>query len=445
MIKNIKIIWYLSLFIFVGVSCKKNEVELVFDKTPNERVNDQIELINKTMVSAEYGWKATVGTGLKGGYGFYFDFDDQQVVGMVADLTDKSAIEYVESNYRIKQDNGVTLIFDTYNYISMLNDPVATVYDGTQREGLRSDLEYGFDYANGDTLAFIGKRYRNPLVLIKATKEERDKYRTGSYQEVINQTKAFFEDNTNPYIDVNSDGESYMMGITINTNTKIIELASLHPDGTTSASTGKYAFSLDGLNVIAGGIIYRGHNYVAMNWEGNKMYFISDKGDKYEVKNSLQPILPLYKLIGSKYVGFRSPYLTYFSGTSSEGLKILERYHNGLAKGTGYAFNSGYMDLAFDVLNKRVTFSGFSSQNNGTSGWITAIIYNYELDEDTGIYKLTYREGPNGGYVSAIMDQMDVFLRTSRIKFDYHISDGTVYAKIIGVDKPEVEMTFRTR
>lgn len=449
MIKAIKILLYSSLFVLLATSCQKNKVDLVFDEKPNERIFEKIDSLNKALVAAQYGWKATVGTGLKGGYGFYFDFNDQQIVGMIADLTDESSTELVESNYRVKQDNGVTLIFDTYNYISMLNDPVASVYDGTTREGLRSDLEYTFDYSTEDTLAFIGKRYRNALVLVKASKEESEQYRSGKYNEAIGKTKTFFLDNSNPYIDVNSEGATYMMGIAINTNTKIIELASQLPDGSTSASTGKFAFSLEGLTIIDGGIEYRGHNFVTVKWQGDKLLFISDKGDEYEIENSLQPILPLYKLIGSKYVGFRSPYLTYFPGTSPAGLQILQRYHNGMASGaTGFRFDTGYMDLEFDVLNKRVKLNGSSSQITSTgsvNSWITTIIYNYELDDATGIYTLTLREAASGGYVSAVMDQMHDFLLSSRIKFDYEIDGNNVYAKIIGVDKPEVEMTFMTR
>src|SRR5690606_13032540 len=285
-------------------------------------------------------WKANVGTGLKGGYGFFFMFDNDQVVKMVGDLTDESLSKLQESNFRVKQDNGATLIFDTYNYITMLNHPDPAVYGGTIREGLRSDLEYRFKSSSTDTMVFVGKRYANELVLVKATAEEKNKYISSSYLTAVNSTKTFFTNNENPYIEFTEGGKTYQMGIALALNNKTIEFASLEADNSTSAASGKFAFSLDGAEIINGGVPYRGITFLYVKKEADKYYMVDSKGSKYELKNSSTPILPLYKLIGSKYVGFRSPYLTYFPGTSADGLTILKRFHEGLANGaTGYLFN----------------------------------------------------------------------------------------------------------
>ena len=439
-------ILYGTMLLIAASSCEQKEEDLIFGETPDVRMNAKIDSINTALTTAPNGWKATVGTSLKGGYGFYFAFDDQQVVKMVGDLTNESASKLAESNYRVKQDNGATLIFDTYNYISMLNDPNPNVFNGTVREGLRSDLEYRFKRSTADTMVFIGKRYANELVLVKASAEEKAQFNSAAYLNVINKTKNFFTANANPYILVSEGGNEYQMGLAVSTTNKLIEFASLENDATTSAASGKIAFSLTGAEIINGGTFYRGNVFKYLTWESDKLFMIDSKGAKFEVKNSATPILPLYKLIGSKYAGFRSPYLTYFPGTSADGLTILKRYHEGLAnRATGYTFNSGYMDLAFDTRNKRVTLNGFSSQNGGTSGWITSIVYNYVLDDATGIYTLTLRDPASGGYTSVILDQMHNFLTTSRIKFDYHVANGVTYGKLIGVDKPNVEITFNLR
>ena len=437
---------YGSMLLIAASSCEQKDEDLVFGDTPDVRMNAKIDSINTALISAEHGWKASVGTGLKGGYGFYFKFNNQQVVEMVGDLTVESASKLVASNYRVKQDNGATLIFDTYNYISMLNDPNSSVFNGTVREGLRSDLEYRFKRSNGDTIVFIGKRYANELLMVKATAEEKAKYNSSTYLEGIQKTANFFTKNANPYIMFPEGGKDVQMGIAVSTNNKKIEFASLENDGSTSAASGKFAYTLDGAEIIDGGTSYRNLLLRYLRWESDVLYMVDYAGNKYEVKNSLAPILPLYKLIGSKYAGFRSPYLQYFPGTSPDGLEILKRYHEGLGnRATGYTFNSGYMDLGFDTRNKRVTLNGFSSQNGGSSGWITSIVYNYELDEVTGIYKLTLRDPASGGYTSVILDKMHAFLTTSRIKFDYHVENGVTYGKLIGVDQPNVEITFNLR
>lgn len=434
------------MLLVAASSCEQQEEDLVFGETPDVRMNAKLDSVRSALIASPNGWKATVGTGLKGGYGFYMAFDDQQVVKMVGDLTDESSSTLQESNYRVKQDNGATLIFDTYNYISMLNDPNPSVYAGTVREGLRSDLEYRFNRSTADTIFFIGKRYANELILVKASAEEKAKYNSSAYLTGINQTKEFFTVNENPYIEVTEGGTAYQMGIAVSTTNKLIEFASLESSGSTSAASGKFAFSLEGGEIIAGGTLYRGIHFVYMKWEAGKLYMVDSNGNKYEIKNSLSPILPLYKLIGSKYAGFRSPYMSFFPGTSADGLTILRRYHEGLGnRATGYTFNHGYMDLGFDIRNKRVTFTGATSQSLGSSHWLTTIVYNYVLDDATGIYTLTLRDPASGGYATVIMDQMHAFLTSSRIKFDYHTEGGVVYGKMIGVDNPNVEITFRLR
>jgi len=442
---KLKNILYMMVMLITVSSCKNEQDNLVFGERPEVRMNEKIDSLNSALVSAENGWKAILGTGLGGGYSFYMNFDDQQVVNMLADLTTTSLTTVAKSNYRVKQDNGATLIFDTFNYISLLNDPSSSTFGGIIRDGYKSDIEFGFLYSKGDTLRFIGKRYRETLLLIKASSSEKNAYEKGDLKVSRDNTLKFFTDNSNPYIDVTSGTETYKMAVTMNllsnsVNGKRIEFASLLPDGTTSASKGKYAFTLDGVTIIDGGLAYRGVNYVSLLFESNKMYLIDGKAGKHEVKNSLQPILPLFKLVGSKFTSMRSPYKTYYPGTSPKGLTILQRFHNGLAVGTGYSFNSGYMEVAWDVVNSRLELRGFSSQNGGNSGWITTIGYNYTLDDVTGTYKCTLRAAASGGYTAPILDQMNSFLLNNSFRLDYYTANGNLYGSMTSVEDPSIVM-----
>ncbi len=437
---KMKNILYMILLLVMAASCKNEVEDLTFGERPEIRMKAKIDSLSSVLKDAENGWKVVLGTGLGGGYSFYMDFDDQQVVKMLADLTAASPTTLQESNYRVKQDNGATLIFDTYNYISLLDDPSSSAYGGTTRDGYKSDLEWGFEYSKDDTLQFVGKRYRQMMVMIKATAEERQSYLSGGLKTTIDKTKQFFADNANPYIDISNDG-GYKMGISLNFTTKFIELASLLPDGITSSSKGKFAHILTGMSIIDGGLWYRDLNFVEVKWEGDKLYLLDDKNKKYEIKNSVSPILPLYKLMGSKYTGLRSPYKTYFPGTSAKGLAILQRFQNGLASGTGYSFNSGYLEIYWNVPNSRLELRGFSSQNGGTSGWVTTIVYDYTVDE-MGTYSCKLRTAASGGYVSAIMDQMDTFLKKNKFKLDYFVDGSTLYGQITSIDDPTIQMTF---
>lgn len=441
---------YSLLLLVAMMACKNENDDLTFGDRPEIRMKEKIDSISFVLKNAENGWKAVLGTGLGGGYSFFLNFNDQQVVNMIADLTATSATTAAKSNYRVKQDNGATLIFDTFNYISLLNDPSSSTFNGMTRDGYKSDLEFAFEYSKGDTLGFIGKKYRQSFLLIKASAAEKAAYEAGELGKSLDNTVEYFKANVNPYIDVVDGENSYKMAITMNTlsnniNGKRIEFASLLADGTTSAVKGKYAFSLDGATIIDGGLTYRGITYTALFWENSKMYLVDQKGTKHEVKNSVQPILPLFKLIGSKYLAMRSPYKTYYPGTSLGGLTILQRYHNGLASGTGYVFNSGYMELGWDVINSRIELRGFSSQNGGTSGWLTTIVYNYTLDEATGTYKCTLKTAASGGYTSAILDQMHSFLLNNSFRLDYYLDNGILYGTVTSVENPAIVITLQLR
>jgi hypothetical protein len=72
------------------VSCKK-ETEHVFDKSPDERLNETLAGYQKQLSGAQYGWKAVVFPAAGGAYAFYFKFNDSNRVQMVSDFDSNSA------------------------------------------------------------------------------------------------------------------------------------------------------------------------------------------------------------------------------------------------------------------------------------------------------------------------------------------------------------------
>ena len=109
----------------IMISCKKTSYVAKFDKLPQERIAEQLSLVSNALSSSPNGWVATLPTQAGGGYGFYISFDKELNVSMYGDMTATSSSVLGSSYYRIKQDMGTELVFDTYNYISILNDPNA--------------------------------------------------------------------------------------------------------------------------------------------------------------------------------------------------------------------------------------------------------------------------------------------------------------------------------
>jgi hypothetical protein len=442
-----KIIFFLpiALLAISFSGCQKKSYVNAFDELPQDRMADQIKLVEETLTTAENGWIGVLPTGIGGGYGFYMTFDNSQFVNMYADLTDSSASKVRQSQYRVKADMGADLVFDTYTYISLLNDPDASAFGGNTRDGFRSDIDFIYDHSSGDSLVFIGKRYRQPFSLVKATAAQKARYVNGDYLTAINAFKKFFTDNPNAYITLDDGSKAAVEPNTGNSLLagKRITLTTISSSGTVASAGGKFAFTIDNMNILDSGVTLMGTKFVKLAWKNaTTLALYSSTGKEYPINNNPIPLLPLYKLWGAKYNALYGNFKTIYPGTSSAGADTLNYYYNNLGTGlTGYIFNWGSLKFTWDIVNKRLKLDGFCSQNGGSSGWITTITYSYTVDNN-GVYTFTVQTPATGGYVSKIMTKLDNFVKTNRITFDYYVDSGTVYGQMSSADNASTVMTF---
>lgn len=270
----------------VMMACKKTSYVPVFDKTPQERAADQINLVSTTLTGAPNGWIATLPTQAGGGYGFYFAFDKEQNVTMYGDLTITSAGTVGKSNYRVKQDIGTELVFDTYNYISILDDPNGTL-GGTPKVGYSSDIEFVFDRISGDSIIFTGKKYRQPFKLVKATAAQQAAYTTGStYPALIASMKGFFSKNANTFITL-SDGTRVDLVLdhsnTIQSGKRI--KVNAQKAGVTMSASAKYAVTIDQLPILNSELTIDGITFVKILMKApNSFVIVDSKGVEYPIQ-----------------------------------------------------------------------------------------------------------------------------------------------------------------
>lgn len=434
----------------IVMSCKKTSYVAKFDKLPQERAGEQIALVSNVLASAEDGWIGTLPTLAGGGYGFYIKFDKDQNVSMFADLTDESAKTVAKSYYRVKQDMGTDLIFDTYNYISILDDPDGSILGGADKIGFSSDIDFIYDRSTADSIIFKGKKFRQPFKLVKATAAQRAIYEAGGYKTAIDKFKNFFLTNQNPYIELGSGSTLQKISVTPNlTNNlasgKRIDFTGLIADGSSIVSGNeKYSFTLDGISILNGGLVYQGITFVKIIWkDATTLAAYDNAGKEYVIKNSLVPLSPLYKLWGTKFNGMLSEFKIIYPGTSTKGADILNYFHNNLKVTaiSDYEFNYGRINFIWDVVNKRLTMDAHVSQSGGASTWVTTTIYNYTVDA-SGVYKFTVSAAPSGGYAVKLSSRLHAFMLANRVTFDYYIDNGTVYGKMTSVEDPTIAMTF---
>lgn len=377
-----------KIFLYVAalslmMACKKTSYVAKFDKLPQERAAEQIKLVSDALTSATNGWVATLPTQAGGGYGFYISFDKDNNVVMYADMTSATSSTAGNSYYRVKQDLGTELIFDTYNYISMLNDPNGTL-GGAAKIGYSSDIEFTYDRMNGDSLIFVGKKYRQPFKLVKATAAQKASFIAGGYKDAIDKFNAFFTATKNPYIEIVSGAATLKAGISVNSSNNLaagkrVSLTGLQANGTSTFSgSSKYASTLNGAELLGAGLSYAGVTFVRIEWKGTNLSFFDSNGKEYVIKSNPIPLTPLPSLFGFPTT---FPYKKITIGAA-------------LPTGVTSQFNTVYQTMATRLAalspSRRITTISFTltsnsvatvniSPNNGTTTFSANATFNYTI------------------------------------------------------------------
>lgn len=167
--KNTFSIVLLAMALFTA--CQKDDKPL-FNKSPDERLNEALAAYQTQLTSAPNGWKGFVYPKSGGIYSFYFKFNDANRVVMLSSFDSASAVTLKESSYRLKALQQPSLLFDTYSYLHVLADPNGSVNGGEYGAGLQSDFEFYFDSSSADTINLGGRFNGSRAILVKATPEE---------------------------------------------------------------------------------------------------------------------------------------------------------------------------------------------------------------------------------------------------------------------------------
>jgi len=367
--------------------CKKED-ELVFDARPEERMSESLTQINQTLASAPNGWIATLPTQAGGGYSFHISFDaTNQTVKMYGDLTDATATTIGNSTYRMRANMGAELIFDTYNYISLLEDPNPNSFGGATGSGFKSDVEFIWDRSVGDSIVFRGKKYKQTLAMVKATAQQKTAYENGAFKVGMDKFKAFFVNTKNPYIEVAVGNTILKTAVSVNTTNSLtlgkrVGFTGVLADGTTVVTgSSKFAFTLEGANLLPAGLSFQGITFVRFAWKDATTLAIYDTaGKEYIIKSNATPITPLSLLFGFPTT---YPYKKLTIGAS------------GLPSGVTSSFTAAYNSMLslFTSTGRSVTYTTFSLTSNsdflveisymsGTSAFIASATYKYTRTGD---------------------------------------------------------------
>lgn len=287
-----KKLWIFLLFILAFTSCNKSEIEYIFDKSPEQKVGELLTALQSELLSSPYGWKASLNTNASGGYGFYMNFKEDQTIEMLSDFSTAASNTLKKSTYRVTWTMNAALIFDTYNYITLLQDPTPSVNGGSSGNGLQSDVEFELVSIEDNSILLKGKRYSNLLKLVKLSEAEQKQYIEGGYTNSVNSVNNYFSSHQNNYLNVN--GVSNLMEFVL-TTTKGVVFQYVHTDGSVVSVTGKFNYELGGVNFNVP-ITVGDQVFIKGVLEGQNFYVYNINNEKFKISQHTQPILPIETL-----------------------------------------------------------------------------------------------------------------------------------------------------
>lgn len=230
--KTNKLFIYLLLALpaFFLQSCQTEE-DNVFDRPYSERMGEFLQKAQDTLIASQYGWVLD-----------YYPQRDQAYGGVAYTIKftkDNATVRYennpddgeVKSLYKMKEDDGPVLSFDTYNtFLHIYATPKTGEYRG--KEG---DFEFVIDSIGADRIKIHGKRSLNTMYLRKLSGEASE-----YIEKVTELTNLFvFSD-----VALNIGGKPYTLVVTDKNNRQLAIY-----DGGKLVAESAYAFTDKGIRL----------------------------------------------------------------------------------------------------------------------------------------------------------------------------------------------------
>ncbi|GGH22772.1 DUF4302 domain-containing protein [Sphingobacterium alkalisoli] len=369
-------IYYLMLF-FIGlfISCNKPDIEYTFGEQPEERISKKLDELKLALLSSPYGWRASLNTNVRGGYGFYINFKADETIEMLSDFNTTTSENLKESTYRVRWGMDASLLFDTYNYITMLQDPNPSVNGGTGGQGLQSDVEFEYVHIAQDSIVLRGKRYKNLLLLTKLSQVDQQSYLTGQYRTSIAAVNDYFATHENNYIEI--DGVTEKVEIVPNSLNKNFLFQYISNSDGVKSVTYKYNYELGGINFNVP-LNVENVFFIRGELKNGEFYLYDTTGKEYPVYQHSSPIMPMEQVFAYNGV-YRTLYITgnvMPAGVTSEFNNV---FNTTVSKFAGTNRPTRYL---FFRLTNSTTFYVEFAYSSGTSNFTATASIPYTREGD---------------------------------------------------------------
>ncbi|MEG0518832.1 MAG: DUF4302 domain-containing protein [Bacteroidales bacterium] len=296
-----KILTYIVLLGLILSSCKKDEINHVFDKSPDERLEEQIGTYINSLTANKNGWLLTVNTKEAGGFNHWVSFNNANRAVMLSDVEtfdDKfgpTATTKQESSYSVKALQSLVLSFDTYNYLHILTDPEGAVNGGKNGVGLDSDFEFSFLGENNGTYNLKGRYNKAKAILTPCTKEEAEAIQNGGLKKVQDDLTTYRKKMRYPAIEYGK------IKANVDFSSRNVTLGYINPkDEAIEATVGAYAGlqsaigkqNVSNLNLFDT-LDFNGNAITSFMYDNEGGMYTTINGEKVSVFDNKKSVLPL--------------------------------------------------------------------------------------------------------------------------------------------------------
>lgn len=382
--------FFVILFSLLGCSKESNPVL----EDPDSRLNAYLEERLASLTDAPYGFKANVFTGTKKSFFLYIKFDKNGRVSMLSDFDDQSATVLQSSSYRLKALQRPSLLFDTYNYLTVFADPQGSVNGGINGQGLKGDNDFSFVPSNGEDIMLIGNKNASELHLAKATEAEQKALLAGGLEQSRKQLTAFLK--VNPYYFFLVQGEK--LALVVDPKNREVRLSKLEADGITiSNSASPFHYTSNGL--IPFDLKIEEDKVEEITWDAAKKTYMVHVGNQVlEVMTTNKPVFPLHLQFGFnktyKSIGTTSNSLP--AGVNS-GFKQLWSTLNTNFSSSKRELRSMEFKLISDT---QATLT--VNYSSGTTNYVADMSFTYSMQENVLTLTNPRRDYSNGNWTARI-------------------------------------------
>lgn len=399
--KRISILLLLCTTFFSGC-----EQTVTMDGSVGARVDAVIKSYIQELSGAENGWIAEVMTS-EGYYRFYMDFTDKNEVTMYTDNTYYPELKSLAktSTYNIRSLQRPTLSFDTYSYLTIINDPDNNISHGSGNQGLKTDFEFEIvDYTNG-VFNMTGRINRVEATLRKATAAEAESVKVGGLMNVLLNTSGYKPKQFCYFM----LGET-KIGITF--NARSASMSYITPDDVVMEASSYTHTELSNDLKLAEPFKVDGKTITGFTWTAPNFNVVVD-GTPTMVEAQMEPVIRLHKMLGPnlRYTRIASVLAMYPSKVQAENELgyLYQQAFNAIKR--GYKMDLVELDLDFFLTEAGATRMTMKYTVNSYQGWVTYYLkYNDEKDQFT-VEKFTFEDDAhgNGGAFSSAYPQLHQF------------------------------------